>query len=322
MKPLLSIVIPVYNAAPWLCQCLDSLRAQTFLEWEALLVDDGSSDGSALICKEYAARDKRFHYWREAHAGVVSARRSGVRRASGPMVGFVDADDWVEPAMYQEMMDAAQAGDIVVCGYVRHADGEASLPQIFPEKGVYEGACYESYILDEMLCAKDRSSFDRTPILWNKILPTDLVRKTLEDMDVRMRRGEDALCVYTCLLQAESLVCLSRPLYHYRVHPGSVMSRVGFSNYMDTRLFYQQLAQAVFRLRPVLLGQVDSLFLYLISLGAYENKALLGYSEVREILWQERLSACTWKWQRRVLRMRLKSLLVPRIALLEKQEDL
>lgn len=321
MEPALSIVVPVYNAAPWLCQCLDSLRAQSFPDWEALLVDDGSTDASAEICREYAARDARFRCWTEPHAGVVCARRSGVLHAAGAMVGFVDADDWVEPDMYQKMMAAADSAEAVVCGYFRHSSERTAVPRIFPGEGLYDGVRYETLLLNKMLCARDRSCFDRSPVLWNKLLPAYLVRQTLEKMDGRMRRGEDALCVYTCLMQVGSLACLESPLYHYRVHADSVMGRVGFANYNDTALFYRQLVHAAQRLCPALLPQANSLFLYLISLGACENPALPGYPEVREALRRERLGGCCREWRRRVFHMKLKSLLAPRPAFQEKQED-
>lgn len=322
MKPALSIVVPVYNAAPWLCECLDSLRSQTFTDFEVLLVDDSSTDASAEICREYAARDSRFHFWTEPHAGVVCARRSGIRQAVGEMAGFVDADDWVEPDMYQEMM-AARAGGrkAVVCRYFSHSAQNTELPFTFPGEGVYEGTLYETQVVEEMLCAPDRSCFDRMPVLWNKLLPTHLVRQVFEKMDGSMRRAEDALCVYTCLLQTDSLVCLERPLYHYRIHGDSVMGCVGFENYRDTALFYRQLVHEVKNLRPSLLPQVDSLFLYLISLGAYKNPTLPGYPEVRKMLWREDLSGCCREWRRRILRMRMKSLVAPRPAFSERQED-
>lgn len=310
--PELSIVIPVYNAAPWLSRCLDSVRGQTFSDWEALVVDDGSTDGSADICREYASRDSRFHFWTQPHGGVVSARRAAVRQARGGWVGFVDADDWTEPEMYQEMMAAAAGAEAVVCGYIRHASGTAAVPPVFPGEGLWEGGEYEEKVLDGMLCAWDRSAFDRMAVLWNKLLPTPLVRRALEETDGRMRRGEDALCVYTCLLRARRLVCLERPLYHYRIHAGSLMQRVGFEEYEDTSLFYHQLLRAVQRLRPSLAPQADSLFLYLISLGVGKNPALAGYPEVREALRREALRPSCPEWRQRVMRLRLKSLTAPR----------
>lgn len=321
MKPLLSIIVPVYNAAPWLCKCLDSLRNQTFTNWEAILIDDGSTDGSGEICREYSARDNRFSFFARAHQGLVSARLSGVKEARGPMVGFVDADDWIEATMYDAMMAASKGVEAVICGYFRHSGDVIELPPIFPGKGIYQALQYESFILDEMLCAKDRSTFDPSPILWNMLLPTQLVRQSLERMDKSMSRGEDALCVYTCLLQIRSLACIDKPLYHYRIHSNSVMARVGFGNYRDTVLFYNQLAGSIKNLRPSLLPQVNSLFLYLISLGTYENPSLLANSKVREILWKEPLLGFSFAWKRRVLLMRIKSLFIGRPKLKEKEED-
>ncbi len=322
MKVPLSIVIPVYNAAPWLCQCLDSLRSQTFSNWEAILIDDGSTDASSEICKEYAARDKRFSYFRHSYnRGVVSARRSGVQNAVGEMVGFLDADDWLEPDMYQEMITAADNGEAVVCGYFRHRGGVVECPSIFPGDGVYYGLSYENLILAEMLCNKERSAFDRTPTLWNMILPRELVGQVFEKMDKGMARGEDALCVYTCLLQMKSLACIKQPLYHYRVHGNSVMGREGFGDYNATLLFYRQLRKSLEHLRPKSLSQADSLFLYLISLGAYENPALLDYSEVKKLLWKERLIGSCLEWKNRILRMRIKSLFAPKSGTEKKMED-
>lgn len=187
---------------------------------------------------------------------------------------------------------------------------------------MYEGFRYETQILDEMLCAKDRSCFDRMPVIWNTLLPTHLVRQTLEEMDGRMGRGEDGLCVYTCLFQVRSLACVEKPLYHYQIHGNSIMGRVGFGNFLDTALFYRQLVRWVEDLRPALLPRANSLFLYLISLGAYENPTLLGYSEVRMALWRERLAGCCRAWRQRVIRMRLKSLLAPRPNFQDKQGDI
>lgn len=93
--PKFSIIIPVYNVAPYLRECLDSVLAQTFTDWEAICVDDGSMDGSGAILDEYAAKDSRFRVIHQANAGVSVARNAGIRLAQGDWVSFVDSDDWV-----------------------------------------------------------------------------------------------------------------------------------------------------------------------------------------------------------------------------------
>ena len=91
-----SIIIPVYNVAPYLRECLDSVLAQTFTDWEAICVDDGSTDGSGAILDEYAVRDKRIKVFHQENGGASAARNKGLRLATGEWLCFIDSDDWVE----------------------------------------------------------------------------------------------------------------------------------------------------------------------------------------------------------------------------------
>ena len=91
--PFFSIIIPVYNVAPYLRECLDSVIAQTFTDWEAICVDDGSTDGSGAILDEYAAKDKRFRVIHQKNAGVSVARNAAIELMHGDWFLFVDADD-------------------------------------------------------------------------------------------------------------------------------------------------------------------------------------------------------------------------------------
>ena len=91
--PYFSIIIPVYNVAPYLRECLDSVLAQTFTDWEAICVDDGSTDGSGAILDEYAEKDRRFCLVRQENQGVGAARNVGLKQALGKYIVFLDADD-------------------------------------------------------------------------------------------------------------------------------------------------------------------------------------------------------------------------------------
>lgn len=99
--PKFSIIIPVYNVAPYLRECLDSVLAQTFADWEAICVDDGSTDESGAILDEYAARDKRFRVIHKENGGVSSARNYALDNVKGEYVGFVDGDDWILPDWFK-----------------------------------------------------------------------------------------------------------------------------------------------------------------------------------------------------------------------------
>ena len=104
LSPLVSIVVPVYNAGPWLARCLDSIAAQTFARWECILVDDGSTDASGEMCDQYARQDPRFLVLHKENGGVSSARNAGLDAARANTLVFVDADDAVAPDLLQQAM--------------------------------------------------------------------------------------------------------------------------------------------------------------------------------------------------------------------------
>ena len=95
MTPKVSIIVPVYNTEKYLRPCLDSIQAQTFTDFEAILVDDGSTDSSGIICDEYAAQDSRFVVVHKKNEGVAKARDYGFNKSIGEYVTFVDSDDYI-----------------------------------------------------------------------------------------------------------------------------------------------------------------------------------------------------------------------------------
>ena len=101
----LSIIIPVYNVAEWLSETVDSILAQTFRDFELVLVDDGSTDGSGELCDQYAAGDNRIRVIHQKNAGVSVARNVGVAAARGDYIGFTDSDDIIEADMYQRLLE-------------------------------------------------------------------------------------------------------------------------------------------------------------------------------------------------------------------------
>ena len=119
-SPKISIIVPVYKVEKYLCRCLDSIVAQTFTDWECILIDDGSPDNSGKICDEYAEKDGRFRVIHQENAGVSAARNAGLDAARGEWIGFVDSDDWVESNMYEYLYNNAleTKSDVVICGFV------------------------------------------------------------------------------------------------------------------------------------------------------------------------------------------------------------
>lgn len=118
-KPLISIIVPIYNAERYLHRSIDSIIAQTFTDWELLLIDDGSPDRSGEICDEYAKKDNRVRVIHKENGGVSSARQKGQDEACGEYTIHVDPDDWVEPRMLEELYRKAKDdnADMVICDY-------------------------------------------------------------------------------------------------------------------------------------------------------------------------------------------------------------
>ena len=116
---MISIITPVYNTSKYLRRCLDSILAQTYQDWELLLIDDGSTDGSDTICDDYAKSDSRIRVFHKPNDGVASVRQLGVVEAQGEYSIHIDSDDWIEPEMLEALFDEAKRtdADIVVADY-------------------------------------------------------------------------------------------------------------------------------------------------------------------------------------------------------------
>ena len=118
-QPAVSVIVPVYKAESYLHRCVDSLLAQTFPDFEILLIDDGSPDHSGEICDAYAMRDSRVRVFHKENGGVSSARQCGIDNARGEYTIHTDPDDWVEPDMLEELYKKAKEedADMVICDY-------------------------------------------------------------------------------------------------------------------------------------------------------------------------------------------------------------
>ncbi|MBO5676389.1 MAG: glycosyltransferase family 2 protein [Bacteroidaceae bacterium] len=116
-SPKISVILPVYNTEKYLHHCIDSILAQTFTDFELLLIDDGSKDGSGKICDEYSAKDSRIRVFHKENGGVSSARNLGLRNAQGEWIIFIDSDDWISGSMLLDMYEKAisEKSDIVYC---------------------------------------------------------------------------------------------------------------------------------------------------------------------------------------------------------------
>lgn len=138
-----SIIVPVYNTAVYLPACIDSILAQSYTDFELILVDDGSTDDSLQVCETYAARDARIRVFHQQNAGVSAARNLGVEQAQGDWLCYVDSDDVVLPAYLQDMLEAADAEDCLVMGNI----SDSRMKGLITSDVVLEGEAMVRYML-------------------------------------------------------------------------------------------------------------------------------------------------------------------------------
>lgn len=219
--PKLSVIVPVYNTEKYLRECIESILAQTFTDFELILVDDGSADSSGTICDEYAAKDPRIQVIHQQNSGATVARRSGVRIAKGEYVTFVDSDDWIDKDMYRIML-AWEPADVLICNMYKYTNAGLHEIKCCINPGSYDTRALIAKFYSTMLFDYDQCQPALPPSLCNKLIRTNIVRNVIENVSESITYGEDALCSYACILDAERIYLTDQRLYYYRVNPESV----------------------------------------------------------------------------------------------------
>lgn len=210
--PQISIIIPIYNAGKYLVQCLDSIVAQSFTDFEVIMVDDGSTDDSADICRDYCDRDSRFIYIYKENGGVSSARNRGIEQAQGEWMSFVDADDWLEENYLETFFAIEEKADITFFGETSvETDGRTSqrIPQDYLAKGKAEVEALVFYLK----CGPLGNVLGWT---WDKFFRHSIIK----EYKIRFREDlsfmEDEVFTLEYCHHISSLRTISYSLYFYR----------------------------------------------------------------------------------------------------------
>ncbi len=211
----ISVIVPIYNTSAFLSECIESVAAQTFSDFEAILVDDGSTDSSASIAEAFASRDSRFHLVRQGNLGLSEARNAGLRIAQGNWIAFVDSDDVLATDFLETLWRAATDMDVPVV-----ASGKVPFARHVPRQGFSRKA--PRRISSEEALAR---AFYQNAVpdfsAWNK-----LYRKSLWDNRI-FPPGiyfEDMATIPALLREAAHVGICDAPLYFYRKRSGSILA--------------------------------------------------------------------------------------------------
>lgn len=218
--PAVSIIVPAYNVGAYLEQCLDSIKAQTFTDWECIVVDDGSTDGSDEICERYAAEDSRFRVIHQTNGGLSAARNTGIAEAKADKISFVDSDDWISLDMIATLSDLIDRYD-------------ADIAQILMWREFTNGHHISRRIGKEIVL--DRLGA-LTELLYDTKLPSyacgKMFRRNVMVAPFPVGKVfEDIYTVTSWVAAANRVVLSPKPCYHYRQRKGSIMN----SNYIRNR---------------------------------------------------------------------------------------
>lgn len=205
----ISIIIPVYNASSTLQVCIDSILNQDYPHWEALLIDDGSSDHSYNICQELTKKDNRIKALQQEHQGVSTARNLALSKVQGKYVCFIDADDSIEPN-YLSTMYEHRNFDMVICGYYVDTYNKEKL---LNRKGYVPDDIKINNITDKSILMNLFKS-GMININCNKLLKADIIQKNKLQYPI-YPVNEDYIFMVNYLLQSQSICTITKPLYHW-----------------------------------------------------------------------------------------------------------
>ena len=282
MAPCFSVIVPVYKVEAYLRPCVDSILGQTFSDFELILVDDGSPDGCGVICDEYAAQDARVQVIHQPNAGLARARKSGLVRAAGEYVCFVDSDDWVPPHWLERIGDAVRSDgrpDIVLFGLRRDTGPDTDPLRVQP--GYYDRARLEAEIFPYMLCDRRRRPFG-WPLIpayaWARAVRRPLLLDHYIPDSVKITLYEDIAMSYECMYYARSMAIITEPLYVYRQREGSILSGPRPRYFAEIEVCYDYLRSRLGGKDPALDWQINASYLFKVLGGMVWEQTRSGGS--------------------------------------------
>lgn len=306
--PKISVIVVVHNAVLTIEKCLDSVLTQSFEDFELLIIDDGSTDGTEVVCDRYAQIDKRIMVYHRENLGVSASREFGVQMAKGEYSIHADSDDWMEKGMLEALYSEALSSkaDIVICDF--YVDGESSVYTKQKPSLVNHISIIRDILLGKMIGST-----------WNKLIKHHLYHKFDIHFPENINYCEDAYTMINILLNTNSVAYLPEAYYHYVMNPNSITHK------LTKEVFYQR-ERFVYGLKKLL---VNKKFHKAIALNCVFVRADAYYSrlftsrELRQLLPYKRFAVFKShrKFRVKILLLLASYGFVPLANLLERKYD-
>lgn len=221
---MISVVVPVYNVKDYLPRCIYSIRQQTYTDWECILVDDGSTDGSELLCDAYAKDDHRFSVIHKANGGLSDARNKGTEKATGTFIYFLDSDDWIAPDALRTLHDFAVKNhcEVVQGGFYYAYDSYLLYDDRFLDGDKHPFVLKRYEAMAELIKQQYIKNF-----AWGKLYRADIVK------NIPFPKGkffEDSFWQHHVIHETTSYGVVPTPLYYYNQRGGSISGQFSIRN--------------------------------------------------------------------------------------------
>lgn len=290
----ISVIVPIYNTAIYLKECLDSLLAQTFHNFEAILVDDGSTDNSFEIANEYVQKDSRFKIFQQENQGVFSARNTGLKHAVGKWITFLDSDDCFSPYFLEKTLKLAEA-TLSKIAISAHSTFSENLKPTSPKHQKFH-----SYILNGKEALQNALYQKNMPdySAWNKLYSAEIWQNTSFKP---YKFAEDLATIPEIFLKCNRVAVTTEPLYFYRKRKDSLLS----SSYNEDKALLLKIAEDLYKIvsksepklipaaQNTVLSAAFSILWKTPNTLPYQNTRKQAYSYIKQLRWKAILDTRT-----------------------------
>ena len=239
-EPVISVIVPVYNAEKYLSKCLDSVCNQSLKEIEVILINNASTDNSLKICEKFAEKDKRITILNStSNLGPQGARNIGINYATGKYIAFVDSDDWIDKDLFSDIISADNDADLFVYGAIFEYENSNAESEVLLSPGIYDEDDKINNIILDMMYSDQHNKALIYGCLWDKIYKREILLEILPDVSTECRHGEDKIVVYQYILKCRKIRVIHEFGYHYRVHNNSTMRSLSIDYMKDIGIVYE-----------------------------------------------------------------------------------
>lgn len=280
--PELSIILPVYNVQNWIGYCLDSIAEQSFTDWEAILVDDGSKDLSGVICDSYSRRDPRFRVIHQQNAGVSAARNTGIDAANGALISFIDPDDFISADYFRLLIGSLHdAGADIAQAFIREIleSGEEGQLKIFNDIEKYRKG--PLFIMPNNAAVMDALCLNLfSCVSWSRVFTRDLWENARFPIGIDL--GEDMMTVPPVIARAKSAVYVPDAVYSWRQRRKSLLhGTVTEERFERDLLASSEMVQQLTELHPTRREKIE-LLRFSYDVGCLANFLMSGNRRKRK----------------------------------------